>query len=376
MKKVLQISNYYSPHIGGIESTCQYLSEGLKDEYDVKVICFSEDSRTKYEKINGIEVVKPGVQLNIARQSLSFAYFIELRKILKSWKPDIIHFHYPNPFVTALLLPLIPKSSKLYVHYHLDITKQKKIYPFIKPFETCLLKRADMICTTSPIYRDSSKPLQPFMDKVVVLQSAIDVNSLQLDEKDLQRVEEIKKAAGGKKIVFYVGRHVPHKGPGILVDAERLIKEDCTVLIGGSGPISQELKNRCKSDRVTFLGRISNEDMKCYYSAADVFAFPSYTKAEAFGLTLCEAMYCKAVPVTFNIPGSGVNWVCLNNETGLEVPNMDISAYAAAVDKLLADDELRMNFAERGHERVLEFFTASQEVDLLKLQYRQMLKNA
>lgn len=47
MKKVLQISNYYSPHIGGIESTCQYLSEGLGDQYNVRVVCFSEDKRIK-----------------------------------------------------------------------------------------------------------------------------------------------------------------------------------------------------------------------------------------------------------------------------------------------------------------------------------------
>lgn len=54
-KRVLQISNYYTPHIGGIEQTCQYLSEGLKDEYEVKVICFSEDKETKVQETNGIK---------------------------------------------------------------------------------------------------------------------------------------------------------------------------------------------------------------------------------------------------------------------------------------------------------------------------------
>ena len=54
-KKVLQISNYYTPHIGGIEQTCQYLSEGLKDEYEVKVICFSEDKDQKFKKPMGFK---------------------------------------------------------------------------------------------------------------------------------------------------------------------------------------------------------------------------------------------------------------------------------------------------------------------------------
>ena len=125
-RRVLQISNYYTPHIGGIEQTCQYLSEGLKDEYEVKVICFSEDKGTKVQEINGIQIIKPGVFLSVARQDLSFSYFRHLHKVIKTWKPDIIHFHYPNPFVTALLLPIIPRTTKLYVQWHLDITKQKK----------------------------------------------------------------------------------------------------------------------------------------------------------------------------------------------------------------------------------------------------------
>lgn len=373
MKKVLHISNYYTPHIGGIESTCQYLAEGLKGEYDVRVICFSEDNHTKYEETNGIKIIKPAVILNIARQGLSLNYYFELRKILKDWNPDIIHIHYPNPFVTALLLPLISKKCKLYVHWHLDITKQKNIYPFIKPFETALLNRADMIGCTSPLYRDSSTPLVPFLDKVEILQSAIDTTRFQLSKEDELKVKALKEKYGNKKIVFYVGRHVPHKGPGILVEAEKLIKNDCVVLIGGSGPITQEIKEACSSKRVHFVGRIPNELMKIYYHAADIFAFPSYTKAEAFGLTLCEAMYCYAVPVTFHIEGSGVNWVCINNETGIEVPNLDVNKYAEAIDELLQNSELLHEMAIAGHNRVIENFSVNEEVKLLKNQYDRLL---
>lgn len=372
-RKVLQISNYYTPHIGGIEQTCQYLSEGIADEYEVKVICFSENKETKHQVTNGIEITKPGVFLDVARQGLSLSYYGILRKMIKQWKPDIIHFHYPNPFVTALLLPLVPKETKLYIQWHLDITKQKKIYPFIKPLETKLLKRADMIAATSPNYRDSSKPLIPFLEKTTVLQSAIDTSKLNLLAGDDEKVESIKKDAQGKKIVFFVGRHVPHKGISDLIEAEKLIKNDCMIYVGGSGPITEKLKADTMSSRVKFLGRLSEDDMRCYYYAADVFAFPSYTKAEGFGLTLAEAMYCRSTPVTYTIEGSGVNWVSLNGKTGLEVPNRDVKAYAEAVDRLLGDDDLRKKYAKAAHERVLEFFTVEKEIELLKKQYKILL---
>lgn len=373
-KKVLHISNYYTPHIGGIEQTCQYLSEGIVDEYDVKVICFSEDRETKHQLTNGIEITKPGVFLNVARQGLSWSYYGILKRLIKEWKPDIIHFHYPNPFVTALLLPIIPKDAKLYVQWHLDITKQKRIYPFIKPLETKLLERADIIATTSPNYRDLSKPLIPFMDKTTVLQSAIDTTKWDLKEGDSEKIEAIKNKAQGKKIVFFVGRHVPHKGIGDLVEAEKLIKNDCIIYVGGYGPITEQLMTEVKSERIRFLGRLSEDDMRCYYHVADVFAFPSYTKAEGFGLTLAEAMYCKCTPVTYTIEGSGVNWVSLNGETGLEVANRDIKAYAEAVDRLLGDDVLREKYAEAAHRRVLELFTVEKEVELLKKQYKELLQ--
>ena len=374
MKKVLHISNYYTPHLGGIESTCQYLAEGLNDEYDVRVICFSEDKHTKYEVINGISVVKPGVFLNVARQGLSFAYWGELKKLTRLWQPDIIHIHYPNPFVTALLLLLIPDKSRLYVHWHLDITKQKFIYPFIKPFETALLKRANMIGCTSPIYKNCSKPLIPFLHKAVILQSAVDIKKFELNEEDRKNVNGIKAKYSNKKIVFFVGRHVPHKGPGILIETEKYIKNDCVILIGGCGPITEELKTKCNSNRVHFIGRISDDDMRIYYHAADIFAFPSYTKAEAFGLALCEAMFCNTVPVTFNIDGSGVNWVCLKNETGMEVPNLDIKKYAEAIDTLLENDIMRERMAAAGHKRVIENFTVEQEIKVLKNQYNQLIQ--
>lgn len=91
--------------------------------------------------------------------------------------------------------------------------------------------------------------------------------------------------------------------------------------------------------------------------AADVFAFPSVTKNEAFGVVLAEAMYCRTVPVTFTIKGSGVNWVSINGETGLEVENGNSEAFGKAIDLLLLNDKLRIDLAENAHKRVVDMFT-------------------
>ena len=74
---------------------------------------------------------------------LVIVVFPMLRKAIKEFKPDVIHFHWANPFPAAVLLTVIPKNVKLVIHWHMDIIKQKRIYPFIKPVETALLKRCD-----------------------------------------------------------------------------------------------------------------------------------------------------------------------------------------------------------------------------------------
>lgn len=74
-------------------------------------------------------------------------------------------------------------------------------------------------------------------------------------------------------------------------------------------------------------------------------------------MALAEAMYCVNPAVTFTIPDSGVNWVSLNGETGIEVPNGDDKAYAEAFDKLIADKELSKRYAENGMKRVRDNFT-------------------
>lgn len=173
----------------------------------------------------------------------------------------------------------------------------------------------------------------------------------------MNNIQAIKEKYQNKKIVFFVGRHIIYKGLPWLLEAEKYVKSDCVFIIAGSGPLTEEVKSSCHSDRVFFVGRLSDEELVWYHCAASVFAFPSITKNEAFGVALAEAMYCYTPAVTFTIPGSGVNWVNLDGVTGIECPNRDAIAFAAAIDKLLDDDTLAKQYAEAGHQRVVENFT-------------------
>lgn len=370
--RILHISKYYYPYIGGVENICKYLVDNMKQDNEIAVVCFNEKKDDRIDIVDGVKVYRVGAKLTIARQALSLSYFTVLKRALREFKPDVIHFHWANPYPAFVLLTMLPKEVKLVIHWHMDIIKQKKIYPLIKPVETRLLKRASLVLVTSPNYRDGSKPLQPFKDKVRVVPNAIDERTLIPQEGDKEKISEIKRKYNNKDIVFFVGRHIQYKGLPHLIEAERMVKSDCAFVIAGKGPLTDELKASCHSNRVHFVDKISDDDLRYYLYAAKVFAFPSITKNEAFGVALAEAMYCHTPAVTFTIPGSGVNWVSINNKTCLEVPNGDDKAYAAAIDRLLQNNILREQLADNGVRRVKGNFLIHNMINACEKAYNEL----
>lgn len=357
MTRILHIPNFYAPNNGGIEKICQLVVNSLP-AYEHQVLCFNTDSSTTTDFIDGVKVTRIGRFVKVASQSLSLSYYFKLKALIKSFKPDLIHFHAPNPLVMFFVNRLVPHDCKLIVHWHSDIIEQRRLYRFVKPIEATCLKRADRIIATSQLYADHSLPLRPFLQKVSILPCAIETEQFSEERLNKHVYEKLKVTYQGKKVIFFIGRHVPYKGLTFLLQAERFIKNDCVIVIGGSGPLTAALKKENTSSRIHFLGHLSEDELLAYFNLADIFAFPSITKNEAFGVVLAEAMYCKTPPVTFTIDGSGVNWVSLHNQTGLEVDNMNVKKFAEALDELLANDELRTSLANNAKLRIETYFTS------------------
>lgn len=368
--KILHIGKYFSPIEGGIESINKVIVDSLKG-YSQRIISFNNKANTVEEDANGIPILRSATEGVFSSQPLSIRYFWDLRRILKYYSPDVIHFHYPNPLIAIYLLILLNSNTKLIVHWHSDVVAQENLKKFIGPTENKLLKRADIIITTSENYKYYSPTLKPFISKIKVIPCSIDTHKFEIKSEEISRVNEIKERYNNLPIVFFVGRHVEYKGLRYLLDSEKFVKSNCVFLIGGNGPLTKELKKRYDSNRIVWLGRIPDEDLKFFYRAADVFAFPSITRNEAFGVVLTEAMYCEVPTVTFKIEGSGVNWVSIDRITGLEVENRNSREFAKAIETLLQNPRIRMNLGTHGKERVLELFSQ----DVVAERYRKLYQD-
>lgn len=376
MRKVLQISKYYFPFLGGTEQVTRDIAKALNNYQDVeqKIICFNEDAEldgyvnhhgeTVKEEVDGVEVIRCGYIAKYASQALSTSYGRELKKVINEFDPDLIILHYPNPFVTYFLLKYIKSHCKLAVYWHLDITKQKILKHLFNGQNKKLIARSSKILGATPVHVNESAYSEVMGNKKYILPYAIDEKRLVISDEEKIRATDIRKKYEGKVLGFFIGRHVPYKGLRYLIEASSIIEGDkIHFLIAGTGELTEELKRLSANDpKVEFVGRVTDSDWRSYLYACDIFCFPSITRNEGFGLAQAEAMYYEKPVVTFTIKGSGVNYVTLDGITGIESPNSDSSAYAEALNKLVNDAALREKMGKAGRQRVLDNFTEAQFV--------------
>ncbi|MBI3958808.1 MAG: glycosyltransferase family 4 protein [Chloroflexi bacterium] len=118
-------------------------------------------------------------------------------------------------------------------------------------------------------------------------------------------------------------------------------------------------------DAVRFLGPVDDGDLPALHSAATLFVFPSLY--EGFGLPVLEAMAC-AAPV---ICGNRSSLPEVAGDAALLVDPTDTNAIAAAIQRVLADDELRQSMAEKSLAQAATFSWQRTAAETLAV-YREM----
>ncbi|MBQ6350678.1 MAG: glycosyltransferase [Methanobrevibacter sp.] len=194
MKKILQITNHMYPHIGGIEQVTRDIAHAIADsgEFEQKIICFNETAEdgeytcsrgeTTHDVVDGVEVIRCGCITKKASQSISLTFGKELGKVMNEFRPDIVIFHYPNPFQAAFLMRYLKRDFRFIIYWHLDIVKQKVLGKLFHGQNLRLLKRADKVIATSPNYIDGSPYLSKFRDKCIVIPNCINEERLKVED--------------------------------------------------------------------------------------------------------------------------------------------------------------------------------------------------
>lgn len=357
MMRILQVNKFYYPYIGGVEKVVQQISEELLNEPEVEnevLACHLQRRDTRME-IRGVKVILAGSLRKLLGMPISPSF----RKLFarEANGRDIVDFHMPFPLAAWSLKALKTPETKVVVHYHADIVRQKKLKWAYGPAMERLLSRASAIVVSSPNLRDQSEMLRPFRDKCRVVPFMMSPPDPSVVAR--KKVDALSKEIGlpsGIPVVLYVGRFVYYKGLPFLLEA--MAGVDATLMMVGDGPMKSELQEQARklgiADRVFWKSGVSDEDLPMHYALGDLFVLPSSATTEAYGIVQMEALVSGLPVINTNLP-TGVPWVSKHGDSGLTVPPGDAQALREAICKILTDDELRERFKKGALERAKDF---------------------
>ena len=373
--KILQLGKFY-PIRGGVEKVmwnltwglaergipcdmlCAYLKTDPVDPEHQDLCRETEDGREITLGPYGRVICVPA-RAKKAKTMLSKAMVSWLRKHAAEY--DIIHIHHPDP-MAALALFLSGYKGRVILHWHSDILAQKLLLFFYSPLQWWLIRRAERIIGTSPVYIRESRDLARVQQKVVCVPIGIIPVVY-----DFRAAEAIRASIGDRKLVFALGRLVPYKDFGTLIEAARYLGDDYRVVIGGDGPLKNELQQQIADagmqEKIRLLGYVESWDVPNWFGASDVFVLSSDRRTEAFGLVQIEAMSCGKPVVATIIPHSGVSWVNDNGVSGLNVHPHDPKALAAAIQQICDDPDIYLQFSAGAMERFENLFTSREMID-------------
>ncbi len=291
-----------------------------------------------------------GTHENIAKSSLyevlpQLFYELESFRIKENITYDIIHSHYWLSGVLGLKLQSSWNAHHLLTYHTIGVVK-KLFCPTENVSELRMIneERLAMLCDriVVPTQKEREYLIQYYdipYDKIRIVPCGVNLDRFKPQDKISAR-----RQLGlpiDDPIILYVGRFAPIKGLDRLFRSFSCLTRPSRprlVMVGGDGehsPVSRHLTSKATAfhiqDRLTFAGRVDQNTLPVYYSAADVLVVSSYY--ESFGLVALEALACGTPVVT--TPVGAMEKIVKDGVTGYVAADSDPHHFAGRIKAIL-----------------------------------------
>lgn len=289
---------------------------------------------------------------------LYFKAIGNIRRVIKRYRPDILHAHYASSFgllgALTAFHPFIVSvwGSDVYTFPSSSLRRGMLRYTFSK---------ADKILSTSRAMRDETKKYTG--QEIVLTPFGIDLKKYYPESgRSLFKVGDLVIGTIKTLKKFY--------GLEYLVKAFHLLKVKhpdlpLKLLIVGGGDQMDYLKNLASqlgvSNDTVFTGFINPDEVALYHNMLDIYAAPSIR--ESFGVAVLEASAC-GKPVVVSDAG-GLPEVVDDGITGYIVEKENAELLADKIEKLIFDERLRISFGKNGREKVLKDYNWNASVETM-----------
>ena len=296
-----------------------------------------------------------------------FPKSIYFARQLKEMNFDHIHAHFVwiNGIAAQVAADLIGISYSIHAHAW-DIFQRKSV---------CVQRQIYLATVAVTI----SEYHHQFLSKLCPQKNVKDIRVVHCGLDPLEFSPDHVSSEDSFVHILSIGRLLTKKGFEYLIDACALLAARgysfrCSII--GEGPLSDTLQARIDKhnlqDRVSLIGAKNLTEILDIYHHSDIFALAcivtNFGDRDGIPVVLMEAMAMQVPVIT--TPVSGNPELVIDGKTGLMVPERDPEALALAIEKLIKDQDLRIQLGKQGRQAILDGFdihnTSAQMADIFQ----------
>lgn len=353
MKKILYCIT--KGNFGGAQRYVYDLATHIdKNDYEVVVLCGEGDTLPLKLTERGIRVIR----LQSMQRDISIfkelKSFIELYKIFKQEKPDIIHLNSSKMGGSGAFIGRLTGIKKIIFTAHGFAFNEDR--SFISKKILLAFHWLTIILThkTIMVSNKTMKDIDylPFIkNKLVKIYNGIDTTFDFHWKKEAQDIllKNETITLRDKTILLSIGELHKNKGYDLLIPNLKKVDRGFLYLIIGEGEEKENIKKIIKDndlvDKVLLLGRIENAYE--YIKAADIFILPSRT--EAFPYVLLESGLAGVCILASNVGGIGE--VIEKGKNGV-LYDVNSDEVVGRLQELIDGPGLRDRYGKMVHEKV------------------------
>jgi glycosyltransferase involved in cell wall biosynthesis len=340
----------------------------------VDLITWNQNILDGYEPVHLHVVNKSKVLCGIlSRISNLPSILIEVKKIIRQTRPDLIHAHSSEAY--AWLAMLTGFHPYVVTPWGTDILIDIKKSRWNRLVSTMALRHADLITCDAYHLKDELIRLGVGESKIRLVMFGTDIarfSPKKGEHTELRNQYEL----GHSQIVISTRTLTPVHDVETLVRSIPIIKQAVprvTFVIIGDGSERRSLEALVNSigvrDAVRFIGYLGESEMARWLCVADVYVSTSLYDA-GLSASTAEAMAC-GIPVVITDNGDNGRWVSEGNG-GFLIPNGASEVLADRIALLLKDNEMRKRFGHFNRQVIQEHNNYAMEMDRMETIYQEL----
>ncbi len=368
--RILMLSWEFPPKVvGGLARHVDELSAALvRQGHDVHVITANAENAPEFEVYKGIKVYRVKSfrtkHLNFIDEilQLNLGMLEHAIKLLKTEHFDFVHAHdwlvahaaltLKRSFGTPIITTIHATEHGRWSGIHNELQNYIHSTEWLLNYESI----GTIVCS---YYMKNE--LQTIFglpsNKLYVLPNGVEAKKFDIDFDQWNFRRNF--VHDDEKLVMSVGRMVPEKGFQVLTDAALRVLQNYNnvrFIVAGKGGMLDSLRAKAErlgiSNKVTFWGYMSDEDLNKLFIVSDVAVFPSLY--EPFGITAIEGM-AAGTPIVVSDAG-GLGEIVDHGYTGIKTYKGNSDSLAWGILELLYNPDYSNEIRKNAYNKVLNVF--------------------